>query len=235
MNIPFTIAIIVVVLVAIVVMARARRQGIQRAGEVFQAYLRERHGTALPVPTAENQTIFDLFDHPKERVLEVEIQNANPMTGTQLITAAQGRITIGSHQVIVAFGQAGDDDQASPVIYWHAHLSGVLSGWARLRSVASRYQGLIRETELESIEFNRDVQVHASPSKLAYALFSPDFMDWYLHTSHRPWIYVDKNLLVIVVEGMIHHDRLLSMESEVLQIIEFVEKSGALEPVEVAK
>jgi len=98
------------------------------------------------------------------------------------------------------FDEPGQPSITSNVVYWRFTVKPV-GGWVRVRAATSRFRGQIKRTDTESIDFNHDVHVHAYPAKLAYQVLAPDMMDWYLHTSSRPWIHIHDETLLIVFEG----------------------------------
>lgn len=61
------------------------------------------------------------------------------------------------------------------------------------RVVVYRTDGpsLGRDERLESIQFNKETFVWASETKAAYAIFSPDFMEWYLAQEAKPILVFD--------------------------------------------
>lgn len=196
---------------------------------IFQAYVQARGGQEMPLPNMDSLTIFDFFSD-KARELERQAAQAHPRLGTQDIYADhQASITLGDHHGRVAFGEAGESDRTSTkIIFWQFELHGAVDGWARLRSEQSRFKGSIPEVHVESVKVNREVQIHAAPKKLAFSLFAPDVLDWYVHTSRQPWVYVEQDRLIVVFEAYPQPGIFEQLTIEVEYILKAIERSGAL-------
>lgn len=83
-----------------------------------------------------------------------------------------------------------------------------------------------RDAELESIEFNKQTVVQASSTKVAYAILSPDFMDWYLTCPQKP---------LLIFEGSVCYCTIVESSGTPFDVKEFIEQllhhirhSGAL-------
>lgn len=197
---------------------------------MFLSYVQHRQGTEIPLPDMDSLTIFDIGSE-KMRQMDREAEQANPLLGSQqLYCTAQAKILLDGHEARVSFGTVAEDEEiATHVLFWRVQLSGSVQGWARLRSATSRFKGLTKDVQLESVDLHRDVRVHAHPTKLAYTLFAPDVLDWYLHQSHQPWVIVQDDSLFVVVEAMVREGVFEEYEREVQYFIKAIERSGALD------
>lgn len=107
-------------------------------------------------------------------------------------------------------------------------LSGSLAGWVRLQPHHSAVFQFVKDIDLESTEFNKAGKLSASDDKLAYAMFPPDVMQWYLNQTQKPWIHVEGNVLTLVLEGMPQAPALDLLTQQLAQMTHFVETEGAL-------
>lgn len=82
------------------------------------------------------------------------------------------------------------------------------------------------DEELESIDFNKQVTLKASSRKLAFQVFSSDFMDWYISNAIAPSILFQDNMLTCIFVGaQTNPGEILSI---VEKVIHSVQHSGAL-------
>jgi len=83
------------------------------------------------------------------------------------------------------------------------------------------------EAQLESIDFNKQVILRATSRQLAWQVFPPDFMDYFLRMQNAPAIRVDRQscALILLGQGMTHNQVRTITE----KVIGYIEKSGALE------
>lgn len=83
------------------------------------------------------------------------------------------------------------------------------------------------ESELESIEFNKETQVYASSRQLAFQLLAPDFMDWYLQSSTPPALVIkDSDAWMYFIPPFIPQEEVIP--KIVQTVARAIEKSGAL-------
>lgn len=197
---------------------------------IFLEYVHSRDGKEIPLPDLEKLTIFD-FGTKKFHDLNQQTVESSPMLGhQQLYCDTQAAIRLNSHETRVAFGSAGETAETSTqVIFWQVTLLGEVKGWTRLRSATSKFKGAIRAIDIESVDVNKAVRIHAHPKKLAYSAFAPDVIAWYLETSHRPWVYVAEDKLIVVAETYPQPGIFEKLEQEVVYLMKAVERSGALE------
>lgn len=79
----------------------------------------------------------------------------------------------------------------------HVTLTVPLPGWVRAEPL-NWNTNTKATTPLESNDFNEAVDVNAHPDKLAFTVFSPEVMQWYLETSSRPFVHIEGDTLVIM-------------------------------------
>ncbi len=115
------------------------------------------------------------------------------------------------------------------LVVMQTSLNGTVSGWLRLHPKKSRFIAWTNGIKLESGELNELVRLQAEPEKLAYEVFAPDVMQWYLEQSLKPWIHVEGNTLSLVLEGWPQSPALDTLFSQLQQMTHFVETSGALD------
>lgn len=202
----------------------------KRHYDTFMTYVTSRGGKEIPLPKLGGLTIFD-FGSKKFDDLNRQAEEAHPLLGTQqLYGDHQAEIQLAGRTVRVAFGSVGESEETTTkILFWRLKLHGTVDGWARLRPTKSRFKGASPEVDVESIEFNQEVQIHAHPKKLAFSLFAPNVLDWYLTTSHRPWTYVLGNDLFIVAEAAPQPGKFEEIERDIIYLVDAIERSGALE------
>ncbi len=137
------------------------------------------------------------------------------------------RVIVGVGVLSQSTGLVSQNEMTSSGIVITTHFASSVEGWARLIPSSSPFRGIVKETDLESNQFNKKVQIHAQPPKLAFALFHPDFMDWYLSLAPRPWVVVKGNALSIVCEGRPTQERLEAFLQQTTTIHHYLRESGA--------
>lgn len=202
-----------------------------RRREKFLTYIARRGGHEVVVPGSNTFSMFDSSDALAKYFRDAE--EASPGLGAQhLFCDRQGEITLAGRPVRVAYGwvtNATSDEATKRALYWQAPLRGRLDGWVRLRSANSHFKGAYGAVDVESTDVNREVQLHAYPKKLAYSVFPPDVLLWYIRSSHKPWIYLREDRLIIVAEVDTDRDNYEKFENDVEYLVAAIEKSGALE------
>ncbi len=84
-----------------------------------------------------------------------------------------------------------------------SQLPGKVNGWGRIRDANTIFAGFDRDVDLESVEFNKHVEVRANPKELAYALFPPEVMSHYLDLLEKPWFHIEGGWLATVQEKQV--------------------------------
>ncbi len=191
------------------------------------AFVAQQGWKLLEVPQIPNQ----FFQLEKTRLYERTLQRVSVDISADTITPELLAVMPGLTGGIFGFGYAAPDTEkkATPLIYVRADIHGSLQGWARLRPETSAFRGSIKETDLESISFNKEMQVHAYPPKLAFSVFTPDFMDWYTRLSFRPWIMVRDGMCAVIIERARDFSHVGELLGILTKVVEYIEKSGALE------
>ncbi|MFA5069959.1 MAG: DUF3137 domain-containing protein [Patescibacteria group bacterium] len=97
------------------------------------------------------------------------------------------------------------------------------------RLIIQRVAGptLGRDIDLESVEFNKKVQVYTNQAKIAYQILSPDFMDWYLKLPDQPVIAFDQQICYYTLIGFSNKGE-EEITADIEQLIDRVLHSGAL-------
>lgn len=110
-----------------------------------------------------------------------------------------------------------------------ARMPGQLPGtiyWTRDPVIGGDW---FRPNALESVEFNKEFSVMASNKQLAFAALSPDFMAWLLEHDMPAMIYlVDGQCVLWFTPNLGTPETILKTCQT---IFEFIEESGALEPI----
>lgn len=194
----------------------------------FAEFLKRPGWTVIEKPKAVKPTSHTVTLSPSEwgQIYEAK-------SGVAVISATQvGTGKVNDISVIVGYGLAfaaqDDENVKEYVSYWKLTLPGHAPGWLRLRSSDSYFKGHIRETDLESIEFNKKIQLHAHPRDLAFKLLHPDFMEWYLKNAVRPWIHIDGDQLLVVYEVAWKELRMDEQMKDVVFIVNAITRSGTL-------
>jgi hypothetical protein len=102
-------------------------------------------------------------------------------------------------------------------------LEGEIGGWLEVMDRGTRRSF---PSPLESNEFNKEVLMAAVPDKVAYDVFTPDLMKWYLDESGRPFIHIDKNTLALMPREISGYrlSELVSQVEPLLQVGLYIEK-----------
>ena len=121
--------------------------------------------------------------------IETDFQ-ASKMFGNQAITILGVRVIYRSRR----------SERIMPLTVALSMLPGSVAGWAKLRPNNSFFSGVSGDIAMESVEFNKQVDVRAKPKELAFAIFTPDMMSYYLDITDKPWWHVEGKWAVTVVE-----------------------------------
>lgn len=116
-----------------------------------------------------------------------------------------------------------------PFLTFFTKLNSSLPGWILVRPENSIWVNRQYGHKLEASDFNRKIDVRGTSNRLAFQVLSPDFMEWVYDQKPRPWITVEQDYLLVTYERSPLADGLADVEKKLSAILEFVEKSGALE------
>jgi hypothetical protein len=145
--------------------------------------------------TEETEPIEDLMPHLIDQGL---------ISGPRIETDFQASKQIDNQPVSIlgvrVIYHSKNSDRTIPLTVALTMLPGAVAGWAKLRPNNSFFSGVSQDISMESVQFNKEVDVRAKPKQLAWSIFTPDMMSYYLDIHIKPWWHVEGKWAATVVE-----------------------------------